>query len=269
VASVRQVTKQIRHLARTATWPRSPNEVILGGSCYVSPGFSDEEALPSRLPFAIFNLADETPDDDDGNLVTQQMFFYIATSVEGHELGENHILGGPSATQPRGGVSRGAGLLDIADALFAEIGQLTGADGTPIEVVPAGAPANSTMSGREVVYRAYRLSVICTRTEEFPAPRRLVATGGSGEVVLTWDLPPSRYDLDSIVVRYAAGATPPADETSGTGVALGSDLATSVTISGLAADDYSVAVFAKYIDDGSSLYSSQDRGSTRASVTVS
>lgn len=268
MASVRQTALQLRHLARAATWADSPNEVVLGGSCYVTPGFTDDDELPDRLPFGVFNIGDESPDEDDGTLVSQEFLFYVATSVEGHNLGENHLLGGPAATQPRGGSSQGAGLLDVADALFAAVGQLTGADGTPIEVVPAGTPAVAVLRGREVVYRAYRLTALCTRVDEFPAPRRLVATGGSGEIALTWDLPPSRYDMDSMIVRYASGATAPASPTAGTGVTLGSDLATSVTISGLGSGAYSVAAFAKYVDDGSTLYSSQDRGSTRTSVSV-
>jgi len=59
-----------------------------------------------------------------------------------------------------------------------------------------------------------------TTSPRFPAQRSLVAVDAVGSIDLTWVIPHdrSRYDYVGQVLRYAAGATPPANVSSGAGV---------------------------------------------------
>lgn len=86
-------------------------------------------------------------------------------------------------------------------------------------------------------------------------------------VTLSWTNPSGRFDLHRIIMRRAAGSTAPATVTDGTGVTLGSDLATSVADTGLAAGTYSYSAFAGY-DEINSPPSSSAKFSAPASITV-
>ena len=271
MASPWQTIRAIRARVAAAPWDTSPSGLIIGSSAYISAGVENDAQLPGRLPFAFLNVGTQTGDLDDAGLVKQEFNLVLVTGVEGHDLGEFNLIGGPSGKTPRSAYSQGRGILEIENGVLAEVKTLTGADGCPILVEHISAAAPQWLRGRSVVWRQYVLSAWCTRADEYPAPRQLVATGGSGEIVLAWDLPPSRFDLDSVILRYASGATPPASATAGTGITLASSLATSVTLSGLGAGTYSVAAFAKYIDTNANdpKYSDQETGSYRASVSVS
>lgn len=269
MASPWQTIRELRATIANVAWPDGTGAKVVGDAgCYITAGV---DKAPDRLPFALLNVGQQTADDDDPGLVSQDFNLVIAVSVPGHNLGEYHLIGGASAEADRWGFSTGRGLLEVETALLAAIQNMTGADGTPIHVRYGSAAAVQELDGdRSVVVRTYTVTAMCTRVDEYPAPRNVVATGGSGSIVMTWDLPPSRFDLSSIVVRYASGATPPASSSAGTGATLASDLATGVTIT-LAAGTWSVAVFARYVDTNASdvRYSEQEIGSYRASVSVS
>lgn len=81
-------------------------------------------------------------------------------------------------------------------------------------------------------------------TDLAPGPiTALTATGGVGKASLTWTLP-AASDLNSIVVRMAAGSTPPSSITSGTQVYAG--ISQGITVSGLAnGATYSFRVWVK------------------------
>lgn len=269
MASPWQTIRALRAKVAEAVWPDGTGARVIGENA--ARITADAQAAPDRLPFALLNVGQQTADQDDPALVTQEFALVLAVSVPGHDLGEHGVIGGPSAETDRWGFSTNRGLLEVERPVLEAVQRLNGYDGLPIEVRYASAAAVGQMDrDKSVVWRTYTLAALCTRTDEYPAPRNLVATGGSGQIVLTWDLPPSRFDLSSIIVRYASGATAPASSSAGTPVTLGSDLATGVTISGLAAGTYSVAAFAKYQDTNASdlRYSDQDTGSTRLSVVV-
>lgn len=269
MASPWQTIRQLRQIIATATWPDGSGARVIGDNA--ARITADAEMAPDRLPFALLNVGQQTADADDPGLVDQEFTLVLAVAVPGHDLGEHGVIGGPSAETDRWGFSTNRGLLEVEGPVLSAVQRLNGADGVPIEVRSVSAAAVGKMDrDKSVVWRTYSLAARCTRADEYPAPRNLVATGGSGQIVLTWDLPPSRFDLSAIVVRYASGATAPASVSAGTPVTLGSDLATGVTITGLAAGTYSVAVFAKYQDTNAAdlRYSDQETGSTRLSVTV-
>lgn len=268
MSSPRQTILQIRKIIQDATWPGGPTDAIVGKTAYITSGVEEDSQLPARLPFVLLNVSDGVADSDDPGLIQQEFVMVLVTAVGGHDLNEHSLVGGPGRAP---GVGSGRGLLEIEEALLPEVQSLTGADGTPILVSHGTSPGPQRLGDRPVVMKNYMLSCWCSRADEFPAPSRLVATGGSGQIALTWDLPPSRYDLDSVILRYASGATAPASVTAGTGVSLVGAKPTSHTITGLAADDYSLAVFAKYVDQNEDCaeYSEQVTGTTRTEITVS
>ena len=75
-----------------------------------------------------------------------------------------------------------------------------------------------------------------------PAVSNLRATAGLGTATLNWTLP-SISDLDQVIVRVAAGTTPPASPTAGTAVYAGTG--TSATMTGLNTSVRTVAVWVR------------------------
>lgn len=263
MSSANQQIQQLRNLISTATWADSPSEVVVGTSTYITPEISDEQQLPARTPFALLNVGDATEDQDEADYLTQDFYVVLATVVSGHNLGEYSITGGPGRET---GKSKGRGILEIQSPVLEQIKLLKGADDTVPRIAPGSFGGMRWRDGAQLAWRQYKITSLCTLEDSFPAPRELEASGN----VLSWTLPPSRFDLDSIVLRYASGATPPASETAGTGITLSGDLATTHDVSAIGAGTYSFALFAKYEDTNASdaKHSDQDTGSYRASVTV-
>lgn len=269
MASPWQTVRALRHILATERWPDgSAAEVLGSGATFITAAI---DKAPDRIPFALLNLGQQTADDDDPGLLSQDFTLVLAVGVHGHDLGEHNLIGGPSSEVDRWGFSTNRGLLEVERVLLSAVQRLNGADGAPIEVRYGSAAAPVEMDrDRTVVVRTYTLTALCTREDEFPAPRNMVATGGSGQIALTWDLPPSRFDLKRIKLRYASGATAPATHSAGTPATLSSALAVSKTITGLSAGSYSLALFGEYEDTNAEnlRYSEQETGSTRLSVVV-
>lgn len=253
MASPLQTIREIRATVAAATWPDgAASQVIGANAAMITAGVEDDQDLPDRLPFALINLGAQTADEDDPGLVTQEIVLVLAASVPGHNMGEYSLIGGASGESGRWGYSTNRGLLEVETVIIAAVQRLNGADGAPIEVKYGSASAPQRLKDKAVVFRQYTLSAVCTRADEYPAPQNLVVgTPLVGQIPLTWDLPASRFDLSSIVLRYATGATAPATIADGTDGGV-STLATSKTIIGLAANTYSVSVFGKYQDTNAS-----------------
>ena len=84
---------------------------------------------------------------------------------------------------------------------------------------------------------------------------------------LSWTLPLPRYDTYKVIVRKAAGTTPPAGPTDGTDVPLGSLLATSVVDPIIFGSTTSYSVFMAY-DETHSPTSTAERYSDAVSGTA-
>lgn len=270
MASPWQTIRQARYLVGNAAWDTSPSEKVIGAAfAKITAGVDDDQDLPERVPFALLNLGNQTADDDDPRYLRQEIILALVASVEQDPFGEASLIGGASTKSPRSAYSEGRGLAEIEGAVLDEVSLLTGADGAPVVISYGSSGGTQTFRGRSAVWRQYVLSCLCSRADEYPSPQNLVATGGAGQIALTWDLPAARFDLSSMILRYASGATAPATVTSGTDGGV-STLATSKTITSLGAGTYSIAIFAKYVDTntGDPKYSEQTTGTTRLSVTV-
>ena len=225
-----------------------------------------------RLPLALISPTEAEVDPDysqEPDLIRQSITVTLVTAVPGDAIGENPIIG---ANVPDRTKSEGRGILELEEELFAAIEFLNTDTGVVIEHAATGAarPSLDDEIGY-IVSRDYTFEAWVTADRFYHPCYKLSATGGSGQVSLTWGLPPDRYDRYRVVLRRASGSTAPSSVTAGTGVTLSGNLATSVTDSGLSAGTYSYALFAQY-DETNATPSQADRTSssvTKTSITVS
>ena len=58
--------------------------------------------------------------------------------------------------------------------------------------------------------KLYNMVIDCTDEPYYHPPIRLLAVdAGGGDVTLTWQDPPTRFDSRALIIRRAAGAVPP------------------------------------------------------------
>jgi hypothetical protein len=262
-----QILRQVKYLLLSRNWSGSSNKLFASGSVLISAGLTDAAKPHIRVPFALISPEDASVDPSHRNepdLIQQSIRITICNAVPGDVLGENAIIG---ANIPDRTKSEGRGLLELEEEVFAAVQFLSTDNGVVIQHVATGAarPLIDPDLGY-VLSREYTFEAQTTASRFYHPPIRLSATGGAGSVSLSWTLPPDRYDRFRVVLRRASGATAPATVTSGTGVTLSGNLATSVTDSGLAAGTYSYSLFAQY-DETNSTPSQADRTSAAVSKT--
>jgi len=267
-----QLCRQIRDLLLDRTWNATGSVVFGSDSVHCSAMIPDKAKAMIRFPAALVYPSDAQIDpehNEEPDLVQQVLTIRILSgALPGDTLGQKSLIGGNIPDRTR---SEGRGLLELEPEIHAAIGRLLPNNGVFISFQGAsvvGAISDDTLG--YVSYRDYNFKGWVTRDLFFPPPVNLVATGGSGQVTLTWTVPGSRYDLYRVVLRRTSGSAAPTSITDGTGVTLSSNLATSVTNSGLVAGTYSYALFATY-DQDSATPDSDDQVSsavTRTGVSV-
>lgn len=246
-----QAARQLQYLLLASTWADSPGEYVFGhgpevidGSVRLSEGLDPAVAGELRVPFALVTIGTKEYDPEEPGLVLQDFEVILVQSVLGDPFGER-ILSGANRGSSGAGGSDGRGILELEERVENAIGKLTGANGARAVIAATAAPpaVKVERSGDLLASRKYVVRAWCTRAAHFEPPLYLAFAGGT----VSWTLPPSRWDLLKIVLRFNAGSTPPTGPTDGTGVTLASNLATSVA--GSAGRAY--AVFAAYDETGS------------------
>lgn len=258
-----QVLRQLRYLLEQATWPDGEQASVFG-RVVVSAGAQETGLSQIRFPFAVLAPSDASSDSEAPSLMVQNVDARLAVRVASDPWGQDALLGGPRGAGQ--GTSQGRGLLEVEEVFLSTLGSLLGLNGVRLKVKyqSAVAPVLDETHGY-VALRDYRLEVWTTTERSYEAPTRLAgADQGGGSVDLTWALPATRFDLREVVLRRAAGATPPPSPTSGTGVSLPSLLPSAHTDSP-GAGTHSYALFAGYdeLSEGAS-----SRYSTAATLTV-
>lgn len=247
-----QVLKQLRSLLSAATWDDGQQRAVFG-KVIVSAGAQETGLGQLRFPLVVITPADAQVDDDSLDLFQQALDVRLAVRVASDPWGQDALLGGPRGGGQ--GTSMGRGLLEVEEVLLQTLFDLQEKNGVRLKhsVQSSVEPVQDETHGY-VAIRDYRFQAWCTFTRSYEAPTRFAgADQGGGNVDLTWALPASRFDLREVVLRRAAGATPPSTPDTGTSVALGSLLATAVTDSP-GAGQFSYALFAGYdeLSEGSS-----------------
>lgn len=240
-----QVVQQIKYLLVNRLWEGTGEKVF--GSVFISVRPNEDVYEHSMFPVAIIRPMGATIDpehEEEHEYLAQEIDVIVAQAVAGDGYGEAPIIGANRSSTTSSG---GRGLLEIEEEVFDSITLANGIDG--IEILLRQKSAIDAAIDDEigyVVFRGYRFEALTTSNRFYHPPTRLSATAaGGGSVNLAWKLPPARFDRYRVILRRAAGGTPPATAVSGTGVTLGGDLATSVTDSP-GAGTFSYSIFGAY-----------------------
>lgn len=262
-----QVARQLRYLLAGRLWPGTAVPVF--GRVWVTAEVDAEMVLHGILPLALVRPGAAQADPTYGeepDLLRQSFVVRVLASVAGDPVGESAILGSHRTGTPA--ASFGRGVLEIEEELFAAIEVLVSSTGVHVYHRASSAaavdlePKLGLIAGRE-----YEFETLVTADRFYHPPTRLTATDATGgQATLAWRVTPDRFDRYRVVLRRAAGATPPATITAGTGVTLASNLATSVTDSP-GAGPFAYALFGTY-DDSSATPDSDDFASAADTATV-
>jgi hypothetical protein len=273
-----QVVMQARWLASRAVWDTGAAEPVLAW-CAIIAGPDDPGLTDFSTPFACIHPNGEEADEEDPKLTISSFSLVVVQAVEGQDMSQAALMGGPRAGGP--GSSRGRGAIEIRAELLKTLAAMTGANGCRASVVYRSSPSAAVANGRSVVAVEATMQAYTTVAQHYDPPLFLVGTGGSGSVSLAWTNAPTRWDQYTgakhdgqrlaPIIRYASGATAPTTATSGTGVT-GIDAGETTATVTLAAGTYSFAIFQPYTETGANdpeRYSSQELSTTSLSVVVS
>jgi hypothetical protein len=265
-----QAARQLKYLLEAMRWPDGDAKRVIS-KAHVTAGPPDDMLATLRTPFVLISVQPVEPDEEEPELEAAGFDVILVCQADGGEGNQNALMG---ANRTGGqGASEGRGLLEIEEQVKLAIGRLGGANGVRAQILSTGGTAAERMeSGSYVVARRYSVRCWCTVRRHYEAPMYVAATGGAGQIAVTWVNPTARYDSLLPIVRYTSGATAPTSATAGTGATGLTITSASKTITGLSAGTYSVAVFWSYDETGggsAERYSSQELGTTATSITVS
>jgi hypothetical protein len=239
-----QVLRQAKSILEAAVWPGASGGVVFG-AVKVTPGALADRIAQLRMPLVQIKPTSSTTDPEEPGLITQNLDCQLAIRMAADAWGEAALLGGPRGAQQTG--SSGRGLLEVEEELLRALKSLQEVNGVRLKLLSKSAVAATLDPAQQyVAFRDYSFEIWTTAERSYEEPTRFTgvdATGG--QATLAWTLPASRFDLREVILRRAAGATPPATPTAGTGVTLASLLATGVTDSP-GAGTFSYSLFAGY-----------------------
>ena len=264
-----QVAKQLQFRIRAQVWPGVGGEVVFAeGSVRVTVAVTERGLEEFRLPICLIRPGPSDSDDEHPDLMSQEYNILVMQAVEGDEIGERSLIGGPRA---KGQLSSdGRGLLELDELTMAAVKKAGGELGIKIIEQARSSPDAEETDKGYVTFRTSRVMAWLTADRFYHPPTRLKAVDDTGgATTITWGLPPDRYDRREVVLRRAVGATPPSGPTDGTGITLSGPLAVTVTDTP-GAGQFSYAVFMGYDETGSltnERFSEQANGTT-STITV-
>lgn len=246
-----QLLRQIAYLIRAATWPGGSEKLFQVNSVIITAGITEDVGPQLSLPCCLLAPPDPQVDPDFGEepgLLFQPIAVKVMVSVPAGSKGTAALMGANRAAA----AAAGKGVLELAVPLMAVIRRMNDAVGVKLQAVhKSGVAVQIHPTLGYVAWQEHQLDCVATDAMTFPAPTRFVATGGAGQVVMTWKLPPDRFDYRRCILRRASGETPPASATVGTGIPLGGtpDGRGAVTVTDvIGAGTYSYSLFAAYND---------------------
>lgn len=248
-----QNCQQIKYLLASRNWTDQTdqtNPVFPSGSVVITSEQNIEIAMVTlRPPMALIvpagSVADSAHGGQEPALQHVTTKIRIAQIVPGDALSQG-ILIGRNRDLTR---SENRGLLEIKREVFQAISKLNDADGVHLLFKNSGDAGHQPFNDRGdwIGWIDYTFELICGTEPVYFAATNFLGSGASGnQVSLTWRLPPDRFDRFKMVLRRAAGSTPPSSPTGGTGVALSGNLAESVTDTTTGSGQWSYALFAAY-----------------------
>lgn len=248
-----QALRQIEYLIRQRKWPGGSTPVFAPASV-LSTVAPNEQAIRTMIsPIVLLKPSEGQTDPEKHtqmDLEQDGVEVMLVTVNPGDAVGHKALMGG---NRPTGGASfgqqssKGRGLLEVQTELKAAIKQLNNVSGVKIQFASQSKiGASLDEKSLYIAWRTYRFSLWAADDLHYHPCRNFAATAlGGGQVSMTWKIPPTRYDSFRVVLRRAAGAVAPADITSGTGISLSGNLATSKTDTP-GAGTFSYALFFTY-----------------------
>lgn len=184
----------------------------------VTPGTPDFFKRDAVAPFVLIHPEAGRPHPEHpADLVEEARWTaYLFAANATDQAGGAAVVGGN-----RGGLStsRGRGLLEVAPLLE---GAILASTGLVARARPGGRQPVAVAGRMEGVLAEVALEVMATRLPALPdyAPvRKLAGSGSAGDVSLTWEAAPARWDLVGYTWVRASGSVAPASPAGGTFVA--------------------------------------------------
>ena len=245
-----QIARQVQYLLRQETWPNSTGVIFDTDSVKIVEQGEEEEALEEGMipPLAIIGPVGGTSDPVGGgerpSLVERPLDITLVAINQGDRVGEVAIVGG---TRESAISSRGRGLLELEPPLFNAVGRKAAECGIAIGFAGFGAGAvRRGIADNWVAIQDYNFRAYCGVAKFYHPATSFLGQSKTGQVDLTWNIPPDRWDRFRMRLIRKTGAVAPISLTDGTEVTLPSNLPTSFSDTGLAADTYSYSLFASY-----------------------
>lgn len=217
-----QTLRQLRSLIQAATWPDAPHDPVFASRSVVITADDPDALLDENIePSCGLAPLDGEADEQEPRILRHRFRVALLASVAGSRVGSTAVAGGNRGAGGLGG-SAGRGVLELEEPVLQAVGRLNQTSGVRMQVKTKSAVEAVFLPARGVCAQlTLVLEGIVFRDRFYHPPVRMAAVAlGGGQVSLTWALPPARYDLRQMVLRRMAGATPPADQNSGTNIAL-------------------------------------------------
>ena len=276
--NVWQVCKQIKYLLQQRKWENdaSGSFVFNANSVNVTVGPMEQAFSTMITPVALIRPGAATSDpthDEEPNLIMQSLGVMLSVVVPGDEIGENALLGAGRQSQTS---SKGRGLLEVEEELYASISLLNSVNGLEVyNRAKSDAIAELVDENRYSAYREYTFEVLSTSERFYPSVTRMTAVdaAGAGDATLTYLHAPIRFDITEARILRVSGATPTTNPTDGsaTVVAAGGGALTlgikTVTDSPTAGQ-FSYSIWQAYDETGNGTVDRYSDNAATATVTV-
>lgn len=246
-----QVVNQTVYRLQQQKWGATSTPVFHPMSVKPVASDSDADALDAGLILPIALVIPESGQSDpqhgeEPDYKVRQLTVAVIARNQNDYLGVGAFMG---AVREGVSDSRGRGVLELEEEVFNALKKLVVVDGVTISFKGLGEGGTRKDSDdNSYAFQEYQFEVSCTSSLYYPPGRKFRAQPKTGEISLTWQNAPTRYDLYRARIVRKQGSSAPTSVTDGTELTLGSNLPTSFADSGLSADTYSYALFMSYDD---------------------
>lgn len=212
-----QVCKQLKFLLLARKWENNPaGEFVFNQQGVVVTVGPTDHAFQSMIPpFALLKPGSALSDpsyDEAPDLIQQALAILIGVVIPGDPYGESALMGSNRQGQTD---SRGRGLLELEEEVYAAIELLNQIEGVEIQSrAKSEAGAEMIDETRYSAFRELDFEIITSTTRSYPPVRNFTATDATGgDADLSLYLPPTRYDTRNIKILRVSGSTPTTDPT--------------------------------------------------------
>ena len=157
-----QCLRQLQYLHRQRRWTGSSTSVWASKSVIISAAPHEEIVERVTMPVAVIRPGSCSVDRYRPDLLDQEVVITLGVSHAGDAYGEFPVVGGHRTSQTE---SKGRGLLEVEEEMFAAAELLNADDGIEIQFRGASATQPKLVSGQYLLLRDYlfRLDVTTDR----------------------------------------------------------------------------------------------------------